>query len=122
LPGNSQTLLNDSTCAVPCGTLKNALIMQSDYKLTQVKLNVARDTISILTKKSLEQDSVIFDYKNLIVEKDTIIKIKSDIIVQRDLQIVDLNKNVRTLKTQRNGVIIGASAAILLTIVLNIVF
>jgi hypothetical protein len=96
--------------------------MQSDYKLTQVKLNVARDTISILTKKSLEQDSVIFDYKNLIVEKDTIIKIKSDIIVQRDLQIVDLNKNVRTLKTQRNGVIIGASAAILLTIVLNIVF
>jgi hypothetical protein len=96
--------------------------MQSDYKLTQAKLNVARDTISILTKKSLEQDSVIFDYKNLIVEKDTIIKIKSDIIVQRDLQIVDLNKNVRTLKTQRNGVIIGASAAILLTIVLNIVF
>jgi hypothetical protein len=96
--------------------------MQSDYKLTQVKLNVARDTISILTKKSLEQDSVIFDYKNLIVEKDTIIKIKSDIIVQRDLQIVDLNKNVRTLKTQRTGVIIGASAAILLTIVLNIVF
>ena len=56
------------------------------------------------------------------MEKDTIIKIKSDIIVQRDLQIVDLNKNVRTLKTQRNGVIIGASAAILLTIVLNIVF
>ena len=96
--------------------------MQSDYKLTQAKLNVARDTISILTKKSLEQDSVIFDYKKLIVEKDTIIKIKSDIIVQRDLQIVDLNKNVRTLKTQRNGVIIGASAAILLTIVLNIVF
>jgi hypothetical protein len=96
--------------------------MQSNYKLTQAKLNVARDTISILTKKSLEQDSVIFDYKKLIVEKDTIIKIKSDIIVQRDLQIVDLNKNVRTLKTQRNGVIIGASAAILLTIVLNIVF
>ncbi len=122
MPGNSQTVLNDTNCVVPCATLKNALIMRSDYKLTQAKLLVARDTISILTKKGLEQDSIILDYSNLVVRKDSIIQLKSSVIVERESEIKDLNKNITTLKNQRNGAIIGGGVLVILTIILGVVF
>lgn len=117
-PANSQTLLNDSTCCVPCAALKKALILKEDHKLLKAELGVARDSIGLYIKQGLEKDSVILDQKSIIIEKDTIINQKTQIIGQRDNQINDLNHNISVYKKQRNWAIGGSGGLLILTILL----
>jgi hypothetical protein len=125
--GNSQTLFNDTLCAVPCNTLRNALIMKTDYKLKMVELAVARDSINILINKGKSQDTLIERLFTVIEVKDTIIDLKDSVIVQRELQIGDLKENNETLEKrnkkvekQRNYAV--GSSSILVIILLIIVF
>jgi hypothetical protein len=118
LPASSQTLLNDSTCCVPCAALKKALTLKEDHKLLKAELGVARDSISLYAKQGLEKDSVILDQKSIINEKDTIITNKTQIISERDNQIKDLNHNIGVFKRQRNYAIGGSGGLLILTILL----
>jgi hypothetical protein len=84
LPLSSQTLLNDSTCCVPCIALKKALVVKTERNYLKDQLGVTRDSIIILDKIVFNQDSIIKikdaqialyvknegDYKQLIENKD----------------------------------------------------
>ena len=84
LPASSQTLLNDSTCCVPCIALKKALVIKTEKDYLKNQLEVTRDSIIILDKIVYNQDSIIKikdaqialyvknegDYKQLIENKD----------------------------------------------------
>jgi hypothetical protein len=117
-PASSQTLLNDSTCCVPCATLKKALILKEDHKLLKAELGVTRDSIDLYVKQGLQKDSVIIDQKGIIVEKGAIIMDKDRIIGERDNQIKDLNHNIGVYKKQRNWAIGGGGGLFILTILL----
>ena len=59
LLASSQTLSIDSTCCVPCKTLKKALIVKSERDFLKNQIGVARDSINILSSVVINQDSVI---------------------------------------------------------------
>jgi len=119
LPANSQTLLDDSTCCVPCYTLKNALILKQDYDLLKTELNLSRDSINIYTNISLQKDSIVLDQRNIIKENGDIITVKNSILSEKDKKIIDLNKNIKHYKKQRNVTILTGAALIVLTIFIS---
>jgi putative NADH-flavin reductase len=115
---NSQTLLNDTTCCVPCATLRKALVLKEDHKLTVAELGVARDSINLYVKQGVQKDSVIIEQKSIITEKDCVIVKKTEITTERDNQIKDLNHNIKVFKRQRNIVLGGSGALLILTLLL----
>jgi hypothetical protein len=97
-------------------------MVNSDYRFTQFKLRLANDSILILNKIVLEQDSLGKDYQNVIVLKDSIILFKDTIQKQQNLQIIDLKTNVKTLKKQRNNAVGVGIFGVILGIVFGVVF
>jgi sulfur carrier protein ThiS len=100
---NSQTLLNDSTCCVPCITLKKALLLKNNYTYLKNQIEITRDSVFILNNITLNQDTIIktqgrqitlfkqneISYKKLIVNKDEeIILFKKEIKKQKKAKIV----------------------------------
>lgn len=99
---NSQSLSRTSTeCVVPCKSLKNALILHEEYKLTKTYLWIATDSIRYLKEIVENKDELILnkdqeitlmkfnqeDYKGIIDQKDKQIseykrKYKSAVIKQ----------------------------------------
>ena len=93
---NSQTLLTEEYCSVPCRTLKNALLVKTERDFLKDELNLKRDSISILSTIVLTQnnlilnrDSTIILYQNnetryigMLDNKDEIIKVKDKQIKQ----------------------------------------
>ena len=63
LSASSQTLLNDSTCCVPCKSLKKALIVKTERDYLKNQLSVTRDSLRI-------QDTIITSLDTLIKVKD----------------------------------------------------
>jgi len=90
LLANSQTPSNDSTCCVPCKSLKKALLVKTERDYLKEQIGVARDSIVILSNIVTNQDSVIIKqdnkiylysknelgYTQIIKNKDTEIEIK----------------------------------------------
>jgi hypothetical protein len=90
LLANSQTPSNDSTCCVPCKSLKKALLVKTERDYLKEQIGVARDSIVILSRIVLNQDSVIIkqdttislykkneeEYTQIVKNKDTEIEIK----------------------------------------------
>ena len=100
---NSQTLLNDSTCCVPCITLKKALLLKNDYTYLKSQIEITRDSVSILSNIALNQDTIIktqdkqitlfkqneVNYKNLVINKDEeIILFKKEVKKQKKSKII----------------------------------
>lgn len=100
---NSQTLLNDSTCCVPCITLKKALLLKNNYTYLKNQIEITRDSVFILNNITLNQDTIIktqgrqitlfkqneISYKKLIVNKDEeIVLFKKEIKKQKKAKIV----------------------------------
>lgn len=97
LLASSQTLSIDSTCCVPCKTLKKALIVKSERDFLKNQIGVARDSINILSSVVINQDSVIKtqdssislykkneeNYNSIIEKKDGIIEVKDEQIKQQ---------------------------------------
>ena len=97
LLASSQTLSIDSTCCVPCKTLKKALIVKSERDFLKNQIGVARDSINILSSVVVNQDSVIKtqdssislykkneeNYNSIIEKKDGIIEVKDEQIKQQ---------------------------------------
>lgn len=82
------------------------------------EISITRDSVSILQKQNLVKDSIISDHKSINTVKDTIINLNKGIILEREKQVTNLNKNISVLKKQRNLTIIGAIAIIALKVFL----
>ena len=95
--------------------------MKSDYKLQTAVLGVTRDSLNIIMKQSAEKDSLINDYKTIISIKNNIIDLKGGIITERENQVIDFNKNIKTVKRQRNTAYGVAGISIILTILFGLV-
>jgi len=90
LLASSQTLSTDSTCCVPCKTLKKALLVKTERDYLKNQIGVARDSIVILSNIVNNQDSIIvkqdstislykkneIEYTQIIINKDSEIEIK----------------------------------------------
>jgi hypothetical protein len=100
---NSQTLLNDSTCCVPCITLKKALLLKNDYTYLKSQIEITRDSVFILSNIALNQDTIIktqdkqitlfkqneVNYKNLVINKDEEITLfKKEVKKQKKSKII----------------------------------
>ena len=59
LPVSSQTLLNDSTCCVPCKSLKKALLVKTERDYLKNQIEITRDSVFILNNITLNQDTII---------------------------------------------------------------
>jgi len=96
--------------------------MKADCDFKTIELKTARDSISILLDKTKTQDTLLQQYTSVIALKDTLIQLKDSIIIQREQQVVDLNKNNATLKKQRNRAIASGTLGIILGVLIIIVF
>ena len=63
LSASSQTLLNDSTCCVPCKSLKKALIVKTERDYLKNQISVTRDSLRT-------QDTIIASLDTLVKVKD----------------------------------------------------
>ena len=63
LSASSQTLLNDSTCCVPCKSLKKALIVKTERDYLKNQISVTRDSLRT-------QDTIIASLDTLVKIKD----------------------------------------------------
>jgi hypothetical protein len=117
-PALSQTNLSDSTCCVPCTAIRNALILKKDHQLLKAEIGVTRDSLNLITKQSVQKDSIIIDQKHIILEKDTIITNKNKVIETKDEHISDLNHNIKVFKKQRNISYITSGGIFILALLL----
>ena len=100
---SSQTLLNDSICCVPCNALRKALIVKTERDYLKEQIKITRDSVSIFSRITLNQDSIIkvkntsislykkneFNYLQLIDNKDEEIGLnKVEIKKQKRAKIV----------------------------------
>jgi hypothetical protein len=99
---SSQQRLSDSTVIVPIKSLKNALLVKTDRDNLKKELIITRDSISLMEKVILRQDTALFicDTTRLILEdkvKDLkgIIVSKDGIINERDKKIIDLKSKIK---------------------------
>ena len=84
LSASSQTLLNDSTCCVPCKSLKKALLVKTERDYLKNQIGVTRDSVVVLDSIVKTQDTMLSarkqqiflykkneeDYKKIIENKD----------------------------------------------------
>lgn len=65
---HSQTLSNDSTCCVPCKSLKKALVIKVERDYLKNQIGVTRDSIFILDSIVHKQDLIIINRESKITE------------------------------------------------------
>lgn len=65
---HSQTLSNDSTCCVPCKSLKKALIVKTERDYLKNQIGITRDSIFILDSIVHKQDLIIINREAKIAE------------------------------------------------------
>lgn len=118
---SSQQRLSDSTVIVPIKSLKNALLVKTNRDNLKKELVVARDSISLMEKVILRQDTALFicDTTRLILEdkvKDLkgIITSKDGMINERDKKITDLEDKIRGAK----AAVVIATIGLILSLVL----
>jgi hypothetical protein len=107
---SSQQRLSDSTVIVPIKSLKNALLVKTDRDNLKKELIIARDSISLMEKVILRQDTALFicDTTRLILEDK--VKDLKGIIVSKDGMINERNKKITDLEDK----IRGAKAAVII--------
>lgn len=102
---SSQQRLSDSTVIVPIKSLKNALLVKADRDNLKKELVVARDSISIMEKVILRQDTALFvcDTTRTVLE-GKIGDLKGT-IKAKDGQIEERNKKIEDLESKFRGVV-----------------
>jgi hypothetical protein len=100
LLANSQTPSTDSICCVPCKSLKKALLVKTERDYLKEQIEVARDSIVILSNIVTNQDSVI-------VKQDSTISLYeknelgyTQIIKNKDTEIEIKDKQIKKAKTK----------------------
>ena len=94
------------------------MTLKKDHQLLKAEIGVTRDSLNLITKQSLEKDSIIIDHKHIISEKDTIITTKDKVIETKDSHISDLNHNIKVHKKQKNISYITSGGIFIITILL----
>jgi len=120
LSASSQTLLNDSTCCVPCKSLKKALIVKTERDYLKNQLSVTRDSLRT-------QDTIITSLDTLVKVKDKQISLLAQnqqsykqIISYKDIEIQLYRKKYDNAVKMRKvgfgvgilGVIVGLMLAL----------
>jgi hypothetical protein len=120
LSASSQTPSNDSTCCVPCKSLKKALLVKTERDYLKEQIGVAHDSIVILSRIVSNQDSVI-------VKQDTTISLYkkneeeyTQIVKNKDTEIEIKDKQIKKAKNRARiaWVATGASAIAFIIILL----
>jgi hypothetical protein len=108
---SSQQRLSDSTVIVPIKSLKNALLVKIDRDNLKKELVVARDSISIMEKVILKQDTALFvcDTTRLVLEGK--IEDLKGTIKAKDGQINERNKKITDLESKFKGAIVALGLA-----------
>ena len=108
---SSQQRLSDSTVIVPIKSLKNALLVKIDRDNLKKELVVARDSISIMEKVILKQDTALFvcDTTRLVLEGK--IEDLKGTIKAKDGQINERNKKITDLESKFKGTIVALGLA-----------
>jgi len=108
---SSQQRLSDSTVIVPIKSLKNALLVKIDRDNLKKELVVARDSISIMEKVILKQDTALFvcDATRLVLEGK--IEDLKGTIKAKDGQINERNKKITDLESKFKGAIVALGLA-----------
>ena len=108
---SSQQRLSDSTVIVPIKSLKNALLVKADRDNIKKELVVARDSISIMEKVILRQDTALFvcDTTRLVLEGK--IEDLKGTIKAKDGQIDERNKKITDLESKFKGAIVALGLA-----------
>lgn len=99
---SSQIALNDTTCCVPCYTLKNALIVKSERDYLKNQIGIVRDSVTLLNVVTRSQDSLISNKNQQISLYKKNETSSQQIIDNKDKQISLYNDIVKEVKTQRN--------------------
>lgn len=113
LLANSQKLsVQDSSCVIPCYTLRNALTVKADCDYLKDQIQVARDSISILNLIVDDQSSIIIlQYENIsILEQNE--KTLIGIIENKDKEIALHKKEIRKQKVYKTVAYIISAASI----------
>jgi hypothetical protein len=120
LLANSQTLSNDSTCCVPCKSLKKALLVKTERDFLLTQLDISRDSTLLLTQIVTNQDSIISKqdstivlYKQNEVNFNQVIKNKDS-----EIEIKDKQLQKQKTKTKIAWGVAGLNAIALILILL----
>lgn len=117
---NSQTLLNDSTCCVPCITLKKALLLKNDYTYLKNQIGITRDSVSVLMLIALNQDTIIkTQHKQIILFKQNEVNYKN-LVINKDEEIILFKKEVKKQKRSKIISYIVSGACIVLSFIIAI--
>jgi len=103
----------DSSCVVPCYTLRNALMVKADYDYLKDQIQIARDSISTLNLIVDDQNSIItLQYENILMleqNEKTLIRI----IENKDKEITFHKKEIRKQKVYKTVAYIVSAASIM---------
>jgi len=113
LLASSQKLsAQDSSCVVPCYTLRNALMVKADCDYLKDQIQIARDSISTLNLIVDDQNSIIIlQHENiLILEQNE--KTLIGIIENKDKEITLHKKEIRKQKLHKTIAYIVSAASI----------
>lgn len=103
---NSQTLLTDSTCCVPCSTLRKALIVKADRDFLKNQLDVSRDSTKLLINIVNSQDSIIKTQNSSISMYSLIESSYTKLVSNKDEEI-ELFKGEVTKQKRHKHIAIG---------------
>jgi hypothetical protein len=100
---NSQKfLVQDSSCAVPCYTLRNALIIKTDYNYLKEQIQIVRDSVSILNLILDDQNSIIILKDETVLLQKQNEKALIDIIENKNKEINIHKKEIKKQKIYKN--------------------
>jgi len=114
LLASSQKLsVQDSSCVVPCYTLRNALMVKADCDYLKDQIQIARDSISTLNLIVDDQNSIItLQHENIsILEQNE--KTLIGIIENKDKEIALHKKEIRKQKVYKTVAYIVSAASIM---------
>ena len=102
LPASSQTLLNDSTCCVPCKSLKKALLVKTERDYLKNQIGVTRDSVIVLDSIVKTQDTMLSARKqqNLLYKKNE--EDYKKIIENKDKEVTLYKNEYKTALKRRN--------------------
>jgi len=111
---NLQKLLaQDSSCVVPCYTLRNALMVKADCDYLKDQIQIARDSISTLNLIVDDQNSIItLQYENILMLEQNE-KTLIGIIENKDKEITLHKKEIRKQKVYKTVAYIISAASIM---------
>jgi hypothetical protein len=103
----------DSSCVVPCYTLRNALMVKADCDYLKDQIQIARDSISTLNLIVDDQNSIItLQYENILMLEQNE-KTLIGIIENKDKEITLHKKEIRKQKVYKTVAYIISAASIM---------